>query len=83
MGRIGFQETGLVEGTSSLEHSRVLGPLEAAEARAASGVLLPAACLSLVLAPPSLQPSETQRKQHLGRTHMLVQTSSTDTQEMS
>lgn len=48
--------------------------------RAANRALLPAGCLHLVLAPPSLQPSGTQRKQHLGKTHLLVQTNLIDTQ---
>lgn len=68
---------------SSLEYSRVLRSLVATGARAANGALLPAGCLSLVLALPSFQPSGNQRKQHLERTHMLVQTNLTDTQDMS
>lgn len=41
---------------------------------------LPIPDVRLVLAPPSLQPSGTQRKQHLGKTHLLVQTNLIDTQ---
>lgn len=55
---------------SSLEHSRVLRSLVAAGARAANGALLPAGCPPLVLAPPLLQPSGTQRKQHLNTQDM-------------